>query len=129
MAPGYLYPNITLNLPTPVAGATMGPIIINLGSDKKILKELKAQGATLLNMLELLSTIQQRQEQHMSQNKDDFDALSARIDAATNAIATRIQALTDQIGTGMSQAEVDAVKAALGAEATKLEAMESPQVP
>lgn len=57
-------------------------------------------------------------------NKRIEDALG-RIDAATTAVANEIRALKDQIGTGMSQTDVDAIGAQLEDKATKLEAIGS----
>jgi hypothetical protein len=70
------------------------------------------------------------QLEHMTMtNAEDVKTLEDRIDAATNLIAARIAALAAQIGTGMTQAEVDAVKTSMGAEADKLEALgKSPDV-
>jgi hypothetical protein len=48
------------------------------------------------------------------------DALAA-VDKATNDVAARVTTLAGQIGTGMTQAEVDSVVAQLNTEATKLE--------
>ncbi len=47
------------------------------------------------------------------------DVLAA-LDKATNDIGARIDALTAKIGTGMSQADVDAVVSSLQAEVTRL---------
>ena len=74
----------------------------------------------------ILSRLDQLEHQ-MTTNKEDFDAGFARINEATNNIAADIQALKDQIGTGMSQAEVDEVKAKLDAAATALEAVAAGQ--
>jgi hypothetical protein len=49
------------------------------------------------------------------------DAL-AKIDADTDAVAQVVRSLRDQIGTGMTQADVDAVQARLDEIATRLEA-------
>jgi hypothetical protein len=49
--------------------------------------------------------------------------LTKRFDNATTAIAARIKTLTDQIGTGMSQEDVDTLVAQLTEEATKLEGL------
>jgi hypothetical protein len=50
------------------------------------------------------------------------DALK-KIDDDTNALATVLKTLRDQIGTGMSQTDVDAVKTSLDAVATRLEGL------
>lgn len=52
---------------------------------------------------------------------DDLRALLQRVDVATTDIANDLQVLKDKIGTQMTQAEVDEVKAGLEAAATKLE--------
>lgn len=52
------------------------------------------------------------------------DALD-KINADTSALATVVQSLRDRIGTGMSQADVDAVKARLDEVATRLEGIAS----
>jgi DNA-directed RNA polymerase specialized sigma subunit len=52
---------------------------------------------------------------------DDLRALLQRVDTATTEIAADIQVLKDKIGTQMTQADVDEVKAGLEAAATKLE--------
>lgn len=54
---------------------------------------------------------------------EDVKAAVAAIDAATNAIAARLDALTAQIGTGMSQADVDAVASGLQAEVARLQGL------
>jgi hypothetical protein len=65
----------------------------------------------------------------MSANADAVKQLEARIDAATTAISDRIDTLISQIGTGMTQAEVDDLKAAMSAEADKLDALGKPVTP
>lgn len=50
-------------------------------------------------------------------------AALASIDTATNNIAEDIERIKSQIGTGMSQADVDAVQAVLDSTVTKLEAI------
>lgn len=70
---------------------------------------------------DLNHAVRQLGAQIMSNLSDLKDQL-ARIDAATNNIADDIRRLTEQIGTGMSQADVDEVKAGLEASAVKLEA-------
>jgi hypothetical protein len=52
------------------------------------------------------------------------DALK-KIDDDTTALAGVVKSLRDQIGTGMSQADVDAVKGSLDAVATRLEGIAS----
>jgi len=64
----------------------------------------------------------------------DVKTLTAKldeIDTATSNIAADIRTLQGQIGTGMSQADVDAVQARLDATATALEAIaaETPDTP
>lgn len=50
-------------------------------------------------------------------------AVLARIDAATNAVAAKLDALAAQISTNMTPAEVATVVASLSTEADRLEAM------
>jgi chromosome segregation ATPase len=61
----------------------------------------------------------------------DLDAKLDRINTATNNIAEDIRNLKGQIGTGMTQAEVDAVNDRLETTATALEAIAvaTPDVP
>ncbi len=54
---------------------------------------------------------------------DTMKAALAAIDTATNNIASDLDALKAQIGTGMSQTDVDAVQATLDATVSKLEAI------
>jgi len=54
---------------------------------------------------------------------DTMKAALAAIDTATNNIAADLDALKAQIGTGMSQPDVDAVQATLDATVAKLEAI------
>ncbi len=68
---------------------------------------------TILTLLQELKTM----------SADATKAILARIDAATSAIGERITALIAKIGTGMTDAEVAEVNAALSAEADTLEAM------
>ncbi len=58
---------------------------------------------------------------------DDIKADLARINAATTDIADDIKALKDKIGTGLSDAEVAALKSDLDDIATKLEAVAAGQ--
>lgn len=55
--------------------------------------------------------------------KTDMDAALDKINTATNDIAKDIENLKAMIGTGMSQADVDAVQARLDATVTQLEAI------
>ncbi len=50
-------------------------------------------------------------------------AVLARIDAATNAVAAKLDALAAQISTDMTASEVATVVASLSTEADRLEAM------
>jgi hypothetical protein len=63
-----------------------------------------------------------RMERLMAISQQILDLL-ARGDAATSAMAARIQKLIEAVGTGMSEQDVEALKAALGAEADKLDAL------
>ena len=65
----------------------------------------------------------------MSANADAIKALEDRIDAATTAISNRIDALIAQIGTGMTQDEVDAIKVGLTTEADALDALGKSPIP
>jgi hypothetical protein len=55
----------------------------------------------------------------------EFQDILGRIDTATDNIAEDLRRLANTIGTGMTQAEEDSVKAALEAAAVKLEAVAS----
>ena len=55
----------------------------------------------------------------------DLKAAVARIDIATSNIAADIQAIKAKIGTGMTDAEVAEVQAALDASAARLEALDA----
>jgi hypothetical protein len=61
--------------------------------------------------------------EHLMASADTMKAALAAIDTATNNIAADVAALKAQIGTGMSQADVDAVQATLDATVSKLEAI------
>jgi len=50
-----------------------------------------------------------------------LDDVLQKIDTDTDALAATVTALRDKVSTGMSQADVDAVKAKLAAVATRLE--------
>lgn len=52
---------------------------------------------------------------------DELNAKLDRIDTATNNIAADLRALKDQIGTGMSDADVEAVNTRLESTAVALE--------
>jgi len=54
---------------------------------------------------------------------EDMTALLAANDTNLNAIAARIQALVDQIGTGLTAAQADAIKQGLTTEAAKIAAL------
>ena len=56
---------------------------------------------------------------------DDLLAILARIDTATSDIAADIAAIKGQIGTGMSDADVQKVQDALTAAADKLDALDA----
>lgn len=84
----------------------------------------------LLQGLYYLSAIY-AQNRRLLMNAADINAKLDRINDATNNIAADIRTLTGQIGTGMSQADVDAVAARLESSATALEAIaaQTPDVP
>lgn len=84
----------------------------------------------LLQGLYYLSAIY-AQNRRLLMNAADINAKLDRVNDATNNIAADIRTLVGQIGTGMTQAEVDAVGARLEASATALEALaaETPDVP
>ena len=81
----------------------------------------------LLALPNILGRIEAKLDQLLSighqimSNLTDLQAMLTRVNDATNNIAADIQALKDQIGTGMTQAEVDEIKAKLDAAATALE--------
>lgn len=56
---------------------------------------------------------------------DDIKTLLTAIDAATNAIAARIQKLSDQLANGLSPEDAQAVADSLNAEVTRLQALGS----
>ena len=76
---------------------------------------------------EILSLLRQifSQGQHLMAKVDDLLAVLARIDTATTNIAADITAIKGQIGTGMSDADVQRVQDALEAAAGKLEALDA----
>ena len=53
----------------------------------------------------------------------DITTLLVAVDEHTNEIATRIQALIDQIGAGLTPAQAEEIKIALQAEVAKLDAL------
>ncbi len=55
--------------------------------------------------------------------KDDISVLLKSVDEATNAIAARIQKLSDQLAGGLSAAEAADVSAKLKDEVVKLQAL------
>lgn len=76
-----------------------------------------------------IDTILAKLGELMSANSEAFDAIAKRIDDATTAISDKIDALVAQIATGMSQTEVDALKAKFTVEADKLDALGKPGDP
>lgn len=58
-----------------------------------------------------------------SENAQAFEDIRSRIDTATTNLAGDIRRLAEQIGTGMSQEEVDTAKAGLEQAAVGLEAV------
>lgn len=84
----------------------------------------------LLQGLYYLSAIY-AQNRRLLMNAADLNAKLDRVNDATNNLAADIRTLIGQIGTGMTQAEVDAVGARLEASATALEALaaETPDAP
>lgn len=84
----------------------------------------------LLQGLYYLSAIY-AQNRRLLMNAADLNAKLDRVNDATNNLAADIRTLIGQIGTGMSQADVDAVGARLEASAAALEALaaETPDVP
>jgi hypothetical protein len=65
----------------------------------------------------------EKQGAHLMADVNTMKAALASIDTATNNIAADIDRIKGQIGTGMSQADVDAVQAVLDSTVTKLEAI------
>lgn len=55
-----------------------------------------------------------------SQNAADLSAILDQIDASTTAIGQDIATLASEINTGLSQADVDSIKARLNTAATNL---------
>lgn len=84
----------------------------------------------LLQGLYYLSAIY-AQNRRLLMNVADLNAKLDRVNDATNNIAADIRTLAGQIGTGMSQADVDAVGARLESSAAALEAIaaETPDAP
>jgi hypothetical protein len=76
---------------------------------------------------ELLTLVRQvfDQGRRLMAKVDDLLAILARIDTATSNIAADITAIKGQIGTGMSDADVQKVQDALDAAAAKLEALDA----
>lgn len=77
---------------------------------------------TLSKILDRLRALE-AQGAHLMASADTMKAALASIDTATNNIAADIERIKGQVGTGMSQADVDAVQAVLDATVTKLEAI------
>src|SRR5688500_17650855 len=67
-----------------------------------------------------IDTIQETQETIMA-NQADFTDVLGRIDTATSNIADDIRRIKDQLSTGMTAADVQAVKDTLEAKAVTLE--------
>jgi len=76
---------------------------------------------------ELLALVRQvfTQGAHIMAKVDDLLAILARIDTATSNIAQDITDIKGQIGTGMSDADVQKVQDALTAAADKLDALDA----
>lgn len=97
---------------------------MNIQLDIKFLNDLTVRGydARLQAIEGALKILVTQGASLMAATQDVKDAM-ARIDSATNAIAARISDLISKLGTGMSQADLDAVTASLQAEAAKLESL------
>lgn len=72
--------------------------------------------------LRLLGEIHRKVDSLMAVSQELKD-LAAKIDAATNAVATRIDALSQRVTNGMSDQEVADVKAGFQAEVDRLTAL------
>ncbi len=73
---------------------------------------------TLHHILEKLETM-------TNQNAADLSAILDQIDASTTAIGQDIATLASEINTGLSQADVDSIKARLNTAATNLQTIDA----
>lgn len=80
------------------------------------LSDLELRDTHRRNQLILL----QRQGHRIMTLAQDIKTLISQVDAATTAIAIRIQALVDRIGTGISNEEAAEIKASLQSEVDTL---------
>lgn len=97
---------------------------IHVDSDKTddILRRLRAIEAGITGAAGLTQTLSRISEDLMARTQE-FTDLVTRLDAATNELASDLQALRDQIANGLSQTDTDAVLATLDSKIATLEAL------
>jgi len=98
---------------------------------KRSIKKLFKRTTARLSMLESIavSTANRleyligKEEQHMTQVAQEFEALRVALDEATTAVGVKIDALKAQIDTNMTPEEVATVKAGLQTEIDQLKGL------
>lgn len=87
---------------------------------KRIEEELFNIKETLSEITARLISIERKEDKFMADVASELELLRTSLDAATNAVAEKIQALTNSIKNSMTDAEVASIKSGFGAVVTRL---------